>query len=132
VKIVVDSNVLVALVIPIDYSAKAAEKLATWLESEVSLFAPALWGYEAVSAIRKFVAAGKLETSEAFAAVQKILEFDVHTVSATNELHRAALGWAERLNDLVAYDPAYLAVAEHLDDTWMPLSGQPIIGSSTR
>jgi predicted nucleic acid-binding protein len=39
---------------------------------------------------------------------------DVQEVRATEELHRRALDWAERLKVPVAYDPAYLAVAEHL------------------
>lgn len=114
-RIVVDANILVALAVPTDYSAQASEKFATWLQADVSLFAPALWSYEAVSAIRKFVAAGLLGSSESLAAVTQILQFDVQDVSATEELHRKALDWAERLKVPVAYDPAYLAVAEHLD-----------------
>jgi len=124
VRIVVDSNVLVALAVPTDYSTPALEKVTAWLAQETSLFAPALWSYEAVSAIRKFVAAGQLGGAEAAAAVAQILELGIQEVNASEELHRQALKWAERLGDLVAYDPAYLAVAESLGAPFWTADGR--------
>jgi predicted nucleic acid-binding protein len=112
-KVVVDANVLVALVVPMTVSAVAEKKLAEWLEAD--LFAPSLWSYEAISAVRKFVYAGTLSQEEAFSAVTQLLSFGIQDVPATEDLHRRALIWAARLGDFVAYDPAYLALAEHLD-----------------
>jgi predicted nucleic acid-binding protein len=61
------------------------------------------------------VAAGKLRQDEAVAAISRLLAFDVQAVVPTMELHRKSLIWAERLSDFVAYDSAYLALAEQLD-----------------
>ena len=112
--IVVDSNVLVALVIPIDYSEQATNMMSGWLGIDADLVSPALWSYEAVSAIRKFVASGTLTGEEARYAVSNLMDLGIRDVPATGELHHKALVWAERLNDFVAYDPAYLALAETL------------------
>jgi predicted nucleic acid-binding protein len=95
-------------------SDKAAERMADWLANGQEFFAPALWSYEAVSAIRKYVSAGVLDNQEAFTAVDHLLTLGVREVAPTRRLHRRALLWAERLSDFVAYDSAYLAVAEEL------------------
>ena len=117
--IVVDSNVLVALVIPIDYSEQASDKMDSWLAADADLVSPAFWSYEAVSAIRKYVASGKLTGEEARYAVSNLTDLGIREVPATRELHHKALTWAERLQDFVAYDPAYLALAEALEvDFW--------------
>jgi predicted nucleic acid-binding protein len=119
VTIVVDSNVLVALVIPIDYSEQASDKMDGWLAADADLVSPALWSYEAVSAIRKFVASGKLTGEEAQDAMSDLMDLGIREVPATADLHHRALDWAERLKDFVAYDPAYLALAETLKvDFW--------------
>jgi predicted nucleic acid-binding protein len=119
VTIVVDSNVLVALVIPIDYSEQASGRVDGWLAADADLVSSALWSYEAVSAIRKFVSAGQLTGEEARNAVSDLMDLGIRDVPATAELHHKALVWAERLQDFVAYDPAYLALAEALEvDFW--------------
>jgi predicted nucleic acid-binding protein len=114
VTIVVDANLLVALVIPTDYSSQASEKLDGWLSTEADLVSPALWSYEAVSAIRKSVASGVLTGQEARNAVADLLDLGIRDIWATGELHQKTLAWAERLKDFVAYDAAYLALAETL------------------
>ena len=117
--IVVDSNLLVALVVPVDYSEQASDKVDGWLAADAALVSPALWSYEAVSAIRKYVAAGVMTGQEAQDAVSDLLDLGIQDVLATAELHDKALAWAERLQDFVAYDPAYLALAETLGvDFW--------------
>ena len=114
-RVVLDANLLVALAVPTDYSERAAAEMNRWLERGVDLFAPVLWSYEAVSSLRKFVAAGQLRRDEADVALDQLLAFDVQDVAPTVELHQRALIWAERLQDFVAYDSAYLALAEQLD-----------------
>lgn len=113
--IVVDANVLAALVVPTEYSSQASEKMDGWLADDADLVSPALWSYEAVSAIRKYVASGTLTEQEAQDAVSDLLDLGIRDIRATGELHRKALTWAERLKDFVAYDAAYLALAETLD-----------------
>ncbi|MFL6202426.1 MAG: type II toxin-antitoxin system VapC family toxin [Thermoanaerobaculia bacterium] len=114
-RIVLDANLLVSLAVPMDYSERAATEMSRWLERGVDLFAPVLWSYEAVSSLRKFVAAGQLRRDEADAALDRLLAFEVQDVAPSVELHSKALTWAERLQDFVAYDSAYLALAEQLD-----------------
>jgi predicted nucleic acid-binding protein len=115
VTVVVDSNVLVALTIPLEYSEPSLGKIDFWLSTGVDMVAPALWSYEATSAVRKYVYSGKLTQEEAFSAISDLLEIGIRDIEPTQELHRKALEWAERLGDVVAYDPAYLALAEQLD-----------------
>ena len=98
--------------------------MAAWLESGQEFFAPALWSYEAVSSIRKYVSAGVLDNQEAFLAVDHLLTLGVQDVTPTVRLHRRALHWAERLSDFVAYDPAYLAVAEEMDAPFWTTDGK--------
>jgi predicted nucleic acid-binding protein len=106
-------------VIPVEYSGHALEKIEIWLSTDVELVAPALWSYEAVSAIRKYVFAGSLTQEEASAAIVYLSEIGVRVVEPTLDLHLAALKWAEHLKDFVAYDPAYIAVAEQSNtDFW--------------
>ena len=112
--IVVDANLLVALVIPTEYSSQASKKLEGWLSVDADLISPALWSYEAVSAIRKFVASGILSGQEARNAMSDLLDLGIRDIRATGELHHKALAWAERLKGFVAYDAAYLALAETL------------------
>lgn len=114
-RIVLDANLLVSLAVPMDYSERAAMEMSRWLERGVDLFAPCLWSYEAVSSLRKYVAAGKLSRDESHAALDLLFKFEIQDVAPSLELHRRALIWADRLQDFVAYDAAYLALAEQLD-----------------
>lgn len=123
-KIVIDANVLVALAVPMTSSARAAERLDGWLKAGAELFAPALWSYEAVSAIRKFVAAGALQQEEAFVAVSHFLAIGIQDIAPSEDLHRKALIWADRLADFVAYDPAYLATAESMNAPFWTADGK--------
>jgi predicted nucleic acid-binding protein len=112
--VVVDANVLVALAIPTDYSTAATQKVRQWMSEEAELFAPALWSYEAVSAIRKYVAAQQLSHEAALGAVSRIVELGIREARPTLQLLHRALDWADRLQALVAYDAAYVALAEQL------------------
>jgi predicted nucleic acid-binding protein len=114
VKIVVDANIVVALIVPLPYSAQAARRMMTWQSTETELFAPTLLEYETVTALRKAVVAEMITTDEASDAVESLVALDIQTVVPTKHLHSSALRWSERLKQRAAYDAQYLALAEEL------------------
>jgi predicted nucleic acid-binding protein len=124
VRLILDANILVALAIPTAASAKAAKWMDDWLASKQEFFAPALWSYEAVSSIRKYVSAGLIDSQEAYTAVDRLLTLGVQDVAPSVTLQRRALQWAERLSGFVAYDAAYLAVAEELQAPFWTTDGK--------
>ncbi|MGQ9555858.1 MAG: type II toxin-antitoxin system VapC family toxin [Anaerolineae bacterium] len=112
--VTIDANLAVSLVVPTPYSTIAAMQMARWWKEGWGIFAPALWGYEVVSALRKAVAAKTISAQEADIGLEKVLGFKVLQVTPTPELHHSALQWAARLGQRVAYDASYLALAESL------------------
>jgi len=110
--IVIDANIALALVIPFPYSDQASERFAAWTESLTALAAPALFGFEVTSGLRKAVSLGVLAQERANSAFESIFSLGIQELNATQELHRAALSWADRLGQTVAYDAYYIAAAE--------------------
>ncbi len=111
-KVVPDSNLIVALVLTLPYTSASKRKMQQWQEQNVELVVPALWSYEVVWTIRKAIVLRGLSTEKALAALQYILSLRIQEVPPTPALHQLALEWAVRLNQIVAYDAAYLALAE--------------------
>jgi predicted nucleic acid-binding protein len=111
-KIVPDANLVVALVISLPYSEAATRKMREWQEQNAELLVPTLWSYEVVSALRKAIASSSISAETAVANLQDILSIGIQEVPPTIALHQLALEWAERVNQIVAYDGAYLALAE--------------------
>lgn len=114
-RIVLDANVVAALIIPLPYSDQATHRMMDWQGSETELFAPALLEYEMVTVLRKAVVAEMLTADEAADAIESLLALNIEMVSPTRLLHDNALRWAEQLNQKVAYDAQYLALAEQLE-----------------
>lgn len=118
-RIVVDANLCVALIIPLPYSDAAAKQWLFWETNRVQIHAPLLWEYEIVSALRKAIAVRLISKKEAEIAFQRMWGLGVERSISDPDLHRSALQWAERLNQTVAYDSQYLALAEALQaDFW--------------
>jgi len=115
VRVVVDSNLLVALFVQLDYSTQARARFRDWVWQGVEIFAPQLWFYEAISTLRKLSALRRLSADEALKAADELGHLEVQAVEPSSELGRRALSWADRLNQVAAYDAAYLAVAESLE-----------------
>jgi len=111
-KVVVDANVALALAVELPYSAAAQTRMERWQEAGTQLFAPALWAYEITSTLRKLVKQGHLTPQEGQGALQDLLALGIQLVSPTTALILTAYSWAERLEQTVAYDAAYLALAE--------------------
>lgn len=112
--VVVDANVVAGLVLPLPYSAAAAQRVGAWAQAGEELVAPALLEYEVGTVLRKAVVAGLMDTSLAIATMGRVLKLGIVLVPATPALHETALQWAERLNQSRASDGYYLAVAESI------------------
>lgn len=113
-RIVVDANLCVALIVPLAYSDAAAKKWLSWTSERVNLYAPRLWEYEVVSALRKAIVAGLIAGDEMESALQRLYMLGVEVVNPDIKLHRSALQWSERLMQPVAYHCQYLALAESI------------------
>jgi predicted nucleic acid-binding protein len=111
--LVVDANVVAALVLPLPYSDRATQRFVDWKRDGMQLNAPLLLEYEVVSVLRKAVVAGMIDSETTAETVRRILALNVRCLPPTAELHLRALRWAERLGQSVAYDAQYLALAEH-------------------
>lgn len=90
-KIVFDSNILAAQVLPLDYSDLAAQKLQEWIEQDAELFIPSLGLYEVASLLRKAMTIQNLSRQQVNQALQDILALDIQTVEPTPELLRQSL-----------------------------------------
>ena len=113
-KIVVDANLIAAVVLPLAYSEQATHRVTAWKRERVELLAPVLLEYEISAVLRKAVVAGWLTTDLAVEALHKVLALDVRCVSPTADLHETALRWADRLDQSKAYDAHYVALAEQV------------------
>lgn len=111
-KVVPDSNLVVAQVIPLAYSQAATRRMQEWLDRDVDLVMPSLAAYEIVSTLRKASVVMKLSADQVRIALESILALRIREVPPTPALHQKALVWAMRLNQTVAYDAAFLALAE--------------------
>ena len=112
--IVVDANVIVALILPLTYSEIASQRFAAWKNTGRSLAAPLLIQYEVVAVLRKAVVGGWLTSKQAEEAGSEALTLGVDFAQPTVELHKRALFWAERLGQSKSYDTQYIALAEQL------------------
>ena len=109
---VLDASVGVALVMTLPYSSQAAALLRDLSGTEIHV--PTLWEYEVVSTLRKAVAAGSFSPEAVERALDRLLALPDARVEPDPTLHRAALRWAERIGQMVAYDAQYLALSERL------------------
>jgi predicted nucleic acid-binding protein len=113
-RVIVDANLVAALVLPLSYSEQASNKVADWKRAGVELHAPMLLEYELASILRKAVVVGLMTTEAAIGAMHGFSALTVHLWSPTAALHEGALRWAERLGQSKAYDAHYLALAEQM------------------
>ncbi len=114
-KVVPDSNLALALMISLPYSDAASRKMQEWQNQNAEILVPTLWSYEVTSTLRKAVASKSISAETALANLQDILLMEIREVSPTLILHQMALEWADRINQIVAYDATYLALAESVE-----------------
>ncbi len=113
-QVVIDANIGIALAINLPYSDLAEQRFTAWREGQDQILVPGLWQYEVVPALRKAAAAHLISANELVNALEAIFGLGVEEVEASIETHRLALSWAARLNQTVAYDSQYVALAEQL------------------
>jgi predicted nucleic acid-binding protein len=117
--IVVDSNLVAALLLPLPYTQQAVAKHDLWTGAGEELAAPALMEYEVCSTLHRLTRAGWIRPERAAELLVDMRELAIRTVPPTIELHRAALQWAQRLERSRTYDAQYMALAEELRaDFW--------------
>ena len=110
--VVVDSNLIAAVVLPLPYSEQATQKIVAWKRAGAELMAPVLLEYEIAAILRKAVVARWMTTDLAVEAMGKVLALNVRCFAPTSGLHERALRWADRLGHAKAYDVQALALAE--------------------
>ncbi|MBC6472817.1 MAG: type II toxin-antitoxin system VapC family toxin [Hormoscilla sp. GM102CHS1] len=76
-KIMLDSNIFIALVISLPYSQAAIDKMAEWEQQNVELLVPTLWSYEVASTLRKAVATRSISSEEAVEDLQDLLSMNI-------------------------------------------------------
>ena len=117
--LVIDANIVAALVLPLPYSDQATRRLAVWKEAGAILYAPYLLEYEVLTILRKAITNGWLTTKAAAEAMETVSTLNIQCQLPSLELHDQALCWAERLGHSKTYDVHYLALAEQLRvDFW--------------
>ena len=108
-----DASLVVAILLPERYSARAMELWELWINQDVRTVAPALLGYEVTSAIYRKALQGKITWQDSQAALQQFLAMDIEIIHLP-ELHSAAHALAQQFNRSNTYDAHYLALANHL------------------
>lgn len=112
--IVVDANITVALFVNLPYSSQAERLFRLWRAQDVQLHVPALWPAEVVSALRKMVSIGQMSSDDARLALASLERVPIQVILPDSGLLDLSLIWADRLNQAVAYDAQYVALAESL------------------
>ena len=111
-KIVLDSNVAVALVIELPYSEASLQKMQSWQTEDVQMVVPSLWAYEVASVLRKMEVVGPLSSEESRRALETLFALGFEIRPPNESLICSAYDWAGRLEQTVVYDAAFLALAE--------------------
>lgn len=113
--IVVDATVPIRAVL--DRDDRAIQVLRAWAAEGVGIVAPDLWRAEAITAVRRALAAGAQPADSGDDLLDDLFALPVKAILTDRDLASAALRWAERLGQTRAYDALYLAVAERHEAT---------------
>ncbi len=110
--VVVDAGMAVHLVVPTRFSEDAQRAWERLAAAGATVSAPWVFAFEVASVIRRYMYDGLLAPEQAVAALQTVSELGVEHVAGDVSLCRAALAWAERLQQRAAYDGFYVALTE--------------------
>jgi predicted nucleic acid-binding protein len=112
--IVVDANITVALFVNLPYSSQSERLFRLWRMQGAQLHTPALWPAEVVSTLRKMVTVGQMSFDDARLALASLGQLPIQVIQPDSNLMDLSLVWADRLNQNVAYDAQYVALAVSL------------------
>ncbi len=110
--VVIDANIAVRAILPVEGKAKILERIVTWHRSQCKIFAPELLLSEVISVIRRGIFDRWITDEEGKLAVEDLFRLGIEIIPTDVDLSQAALAWAGRLGQSKAYDGFYLAVAE--------------------
>ena len=114
-KIVLDSELLLGLALPRDYSEAAARQVRRWKQAGVELCMPQLGEYEITSGLQQAVSQGLVTAEEAVEALAQLEMLQIASMLPDGDLHRSALAWAGQLGEDDTTAGQYLALAERLE-----------------
>ncbi len=119
--VVVDANLLVALVSGDPRGDKVLQLFTDWLTTNVEIHAPLLAHYETANALTRLIVSGLFPADKVEEAWNNIsiLPIKFHTLSNIKRVVEVALA----LNRQNAYDAAYIALAEELSAELWTLDG---------
>jgi predicted nucleic acid-binding protein len=86
-RIVIDSNIVLVLALPLAYSTQAVKQMGMWQNNNVQLFVPVLWSYEIITAVRKTVTAKVISPENATEVLDYIFALDIQQVPLTDKQH---------------------------------------------
>ena len=113
--VVVDASIVVKLFVPEQYSDQAKSLASSWEADSTLLVAPDFMASEFASALRKKIQEGILSGREAQSLISELYRSGIE-FRPSRPLHERAIDLAVELNQRLAYDAHYLALAESLDD----------------
>ena len=109
--IVIDANILAALMVQLPYSDRSTLKTQEWKRQGVRMLAPSLCFYEVLTILRKAIVRGLISESELSAALALFGQLSIEFIEPDLQHGLQSLAWSTRLNQSKAYDGAYLALA---------------------
>lgn len=107
----IDASLIVRTLVPGPFSAEAESRLATWLQTDTPLIAPAILAFEVTSTLRRMVYLKALRSERGAAAFTQFQRIPVR-LSHRKGIFPLAWRLAEQFNRPRAYDTAYLALAQ--------------------
>ena len=110
--IVIDANIAVRAILPVESKSDVLERMASWHQSRNKIFAPELLIAETVSVIRRGIFDRWITEEEGQVAVEDLYRLGVEIVPSDTGICQTALAWTNRLGQSKVYDGLYLAVAE--------------------
>lgn len=112
--IVVEANLALSYVISLPYLQLAMAHFDQWAQAQARLVVPVFWRYEVLSGLRKAINMKMLTLEQAIITFKTLQEIDLEEIPSSEKEIDKILVWAERLQQMVAYDAVYLALSEQM------------------